>query len=92
MKWSVVLVWKIEFAASAEKELARLDKSAGGRIVKYRRERVAIDPRASGKSLRGDHAGLWRYRIGDYRVICEILDEKISVLVVRVGHRKEVYR
>jgi len=92
MKWSVVLVWTIEFAATAEKELSKLDKSAAKRILKFLKERVATDPRSSGKALRGDHAGLWRYRIGDYRVVCEIRDETVSVLVVRIGHRKEVYR
>ncbi|NTW84376.1 MAG: type II toxin-antitoxin system RelE/ParE family toxin [Chlorobiaceae bacterium] len=86
------MAWKIELTASAEKELAKLDKSAAGRIIKYLRDRVAIEPRASGKALRGDHSGLWRYRFGDYRVICEIYDDRISVLVVRVGHRKEAYR
>ncbi|HHE32215.1 MAG TPA: type II toxin-antitoxin system RelE/ParE family toxin [Chlorobaculum parvum] len=84
--------WTIEFASSAEKELAKLDKSATKRILKFLKERVATDPRSSGKALRGDHAGLWRYRVGDYRVICKIRDETVSVLVVRVGHRKEVYR
>lgn len=92
MKWSVVLVWTIEFAATAEKELSKLDKSAAKRILKFLKERVATDPRSSGKALRGDHAGLWRYRIGDYRVICEFRDQTVSVLVVRIGHRKEVYR
>ena len=92
MKWSVVLVWTIEFAATAEKELSKLDKSAAKRILKFLKERVATDPRSSGKALRGDHAGLWRYRIGDYRVICEFRDQTVSVLVVRIGYRKEVYR
>jgi mRNA interferase RelE/StbE len=92
MKWRNVLAWKIELTASAEKELAKLDKTVARRIIKYLRDRVAIEPRASGKALRGDHSGLWRYRVGDYRVICEIYDDKISVLVVRVGHRKEAYR
>lgn len=86
------MVWTIEFAATAEKELSKLDKSAAKRILKFLKERVATDPRSSGKALRGDHAGLWRYRIGDYRVICEIRDQTVSVLVVRIGHRKEVYR
>ncbi|NEX11198.1 MAG: type II toxin-antitoxin system mRNA interferase toxin, RelE/StbE family [Prosthecochloris sp.] len=86
------MVWTIEFAATAEKELPKLDKSTAKRILKFLKERVATDPRSSGKALRGDHAGLWRYRIGDYRVICEIRDQTVSVLVVRIGHRKEVYR
>ncbi len=86
------MVWKIEMTGEAEKELARIDKPAAKRIVRYLRERVSVDPRSSGKSLRGDLSGLWRYRIGDYRVICELYDEKVSVLVVRIAHRKEVYR
>ncbi len=90
--WSGALVWKIEMTGEAEKELARIDKSAAKRIIRYLRERVSVDPRASGKSLRGDLSGLWRYRVGDYRLICELFDEKVSVLVIRIGHRKDVYR
>ena len=90
--WSGALVWKIEMTGEAEKELARIDKPAAKRIIRYLRERVSVDPRSSGKSLRGDLSGLWRYRIGDYRVICELYDEKVSVLVIRIGHRKDVYR
>ncbi|MEI6758470.1 MAG: type II toxin-antitoxin system RelE/ParE family toxin [Chlorobium sp.] len=86
------MVWKIEMTGEAEKELARIDKSAAKRIIRYLRERVSVDPRASGKSLRGDLSGLWRYRVGDYRLICELFDEKVSVLVIRIGHRKDVYR
>lgn len=86
------MAWQIELTGSAEKELAQLDKPVAKRIIKFLRERVSVDPRSSGKALKGDHSGLWRYRVGDYRVICEIYEEKISVLVVRVGHRKEVYR
>ena len=85
------MVWKIEMTGEAEKELARIDKSAAKRIIRYLRERVSVDPRASGKSLRGDLSGLWRYRIGDYRVICELYDKKVSVLLVRIAHRKDVY-
>ena len=90
--WSGALVWKIEMTGEAEKELARIDKPAAKRIIRYLRELVSVDPRSSGKSLRGDLSGLWRYRIGDYRVICELYDEKVSVLVIRIGHRKDVYR
>ena len=86
------MVWKIEMTGEAEKELARIDKPAAKRIIRYLRERVSVDPRSSGKSLRGDLSGLWRYRIGDYRVICDLFDEKVSVLVIRIGHRKDVYR
>ena len=90
--WRVALVWKIEITGEAEKELSRIDKPAAKRIIRYLRERVSVDPRSFGKSLRGDLSGLWRYRVGDYRVICELYDEKVSVLVIRIGHRKDVYR
>jgi len=86
------LAWQIELTRSAEKELAKLDKPVAKRIIRFLRDRVALDPRSSGKALKGDHSGLWRYRIGDYRVICDIYEEKISVLVVRIGHRKEVHQ
>jgi mRNA interferase RelE/StbE len=90
--WSDALIWKIEITGEAEKELSRIDKPATKRIIRYLRERVSVDPRSLGKSLRGDLSGLWRYRVGDYRVICELYDEKVSVLVIRIGHRKDVYR
>ncbi len=86
------MVWKIEITGEAEKELSRIDKPAAKRIIRYLRERVSVEPRSLGKSLRGDLSGLWRYRVGDYRVICELYDEKVSVLVIRIGHRKDVYR
>ena len=90
--WSDALIWKIEITGEAEKELSRIDKPATKRIIRYLRERVSVDPRSLGKSLRGDLSGLWRYRVGDYRVICELYYEKVSVLVIRIGHRKDVYR
>ena len=85
------MVWKIEMTGEAEKELARIDKPAAKRIVRYLRERVSVDPRSLGKSLRGDLSGLWRYRIGDYRVICELYDEKVSVLVVSTSHSNPIF-
>jgi mRNA interferase RelE/StbE len=92
MTWSVVLALQIELTGSAEKELAKWDKPVAKRIIRFLRERVSMDPGSSGKALKGDHSGLWRYRVGDCRVICEIYNEKVSVLVIRVGHRKEIYR
>lgn len=87
------MVWKIEFAPRVEKELKRLGKSEAKRILDYLVERVASskDPRQLGKPLKGNLTEYWRYRVGDYRVVCEIQDTKMVVLVVRVGHRKEVY-
>jgi mRNA interferase RelE/StbE len=81
--------WQIEFTASAEKELAKMDKNVAKRSIKFLREPVSVDPRSSGKVLKGDHSALWRYQVGYYRVFRDIYDDKISVLVVRLGHRKE---
>jgi mRNA interferase RelE/StbE len=86
--------WRVEISRSAEKQIQKLDRSAQGLIIRFLRERVqaADNPRQWGKPLHGDKGGLWRYRVGDYRLICEMQDERVTVLVVRVGHRKDVYR
>lgn len=89
------MAWKIDFVPDVEKTLANLGSEATKRIFKFMRQRVANleDPRSVGESLKGSRlGGLWRYRAGDYRILCEIQDEKISILVVRVGHRREVYK
>jgi mRNA interferase RelE/StbE len=88
------LAWTVSFEPRALKELKKLDRSGQQRIVRFLRERVAGDhnPRDFGKPLVGDKAGLWRYRIGEYRVVCRIEDDRLIVVVVRVAHRKEVYR
>jgi mRNA interferase RelE/StbE len=86
--------WQVEISRSAEKQIQKLDRSAQAAIVRFLRERVqaADNPRQWGKPLHGDKGALWRYRVSDYRLICEIQDERVTVLVVRVGHRKDVYR
>ncbi len=89
------MVWWIEFDPRALDELKRLDKTAQARIIKTVRERIAPleNPRVLGQALRGEELGrYWKYRIGDYRLICDIQDETVLILVLRVGHRKEVYR
>lgn len=89
------MAWQIEFDPSAAKELAKLDKPTARRIVQFLRERVAPqnDPRSLGEALRGDELGsLWKYQLGDYRVVAEIVDRRVVIIVVRVGHRREVYR
>jgi len=89
------LAWRIEFAESAAKQLRKLDPAAARRILQFLRERVApvSDPRSLGAALKGDELGqFWKYRIGDYRVIAEIRDREIRIVVVRLGHRSEVYR
>lgn len=88
------MAWTIEFVPAAAKELKALDRQVAARIVRTLEERIAAsdDPRALGAALAGEHAGYWRWRIGDYRVIARIEDERVTVLVVRVAHRREVYR
>ena len=88
------MVWKIEFVPAAAKELKKLGRAEAARIIATLESRIAAldDPRTLGSALTGELGGLWRWRIGDYRVIARIEDERIIILVVRVGHRREVYR
>jgi mRNA interferase RelE/StbE len=85
--------WRIELDTRAAKELRNLDRQHQRRIVRFLRERVAIadDPRSLGTPLRGQTADLWRYRVGPFRMICTIEDDRFVVLVIRIGHRREVY-
>ena len=87
-------MWRIEFLPEAAKELKKLDRTAAARIIKTLEERIAVldDPRTLGSALVGEHAGYWRWRIGDYRVVARIEDDRVLILVVRVAHRREVYR
>lgn len=86
--------WRVEIKDSAKKEIKKLDKSAQAVVVRFLRERVAgtENLRRTGKALKGELGELWRYRVGDYRIICEIKEDVVTVLVLRVGHRREVYR
>lgn len=86
-------MWKIEYDEKAAQELAKLDRQMARRIKRYLDERIATedDPRRFGKGLSENLAGLWKYRIGDFRVIAEIQDHRIVVLIVRIGHRNKVY-
>jgi len=85
--------WVYRFDARALKELKKLGHQGQQDILGYLDERVAGggDPRRFGKALKADLAGLWRYRVGDYRILCQIRDRELLVLVVAVGHRKDVY-
>ena len=85
--------WAYRFDERALKELKKLGHPAQRDVIAYLDERVAgvADPRRFGKELKSDLAGLWRYRIGDYRILCQIIDHELLVLVVAVGHRKDVY-
>jgi len=88
------LAWTIEYTETARRQLRKLDKSAARRILNYMDQRVAPleDARTMGKALRGPLGEFWRYRVGEYRVICQFHDQELRVLVVRVGSRKDVYR
>ncbi len=89
------MAWRIELDAAAIKELAQLDKPIAQRITAFLRERVAVldDPRSIGEALKGSRFGnLWKYRVGDYRIIAAIEDSALTVLVVRIGNRRHVYR
>ena len=87
------MTWTVEFDDAAAKELRKLDRQTQHEILRYLRERVATDedPRRFGKPLSRELAGLWRYRVRHYRLICNIEDSKFVVLVLRVGHRKDIY-
>ncbi len=86
-------IWTVEFDDRARRELRKLDAKVQQAIFRYLRQRIAVsqDPRRFGKPLRRNLAGLWRYRVEDYRLICRIEDERIVVLVLEVGHRRDVY-
>ncbi len=88
------MAWRVEVSRTAEKQITKLDRQAQAAIVRYFRERVqqVENPRKVGKPLRGEKKGLWRYRVGDYRIICDIHDSRKTVVVLALGHRKHVYR
>jgi mRNA interferase RelE/StbE len=89
------MAWKVELSSEAVRELDKLDTQPRRRILKFLHERVAKldDPRGIGQALRGSRLGeFWKYRVGDYRLICKIEDERMLVLVLRIGHRQDIYR
>lgn len=88
------MAWTVNFEPRALGELKKLDRNAQKRIVTFLQRHVSGEgnPRQQGKLLTGDKVGLWRYRIGSYRVVCRIDDDGQTVLVLRVAHRKDVYR
>ena len=89
------MAWRIEFDDKAKKDLAALDKAVAKRITTFLRERVSRldDPRSIGEALKGSRLGaFWKYRVGDWRIIANIEDGALRILVVRIGDRKEVYR
>lgn len=88
------MAWKIEYAESVQKDIRKIDAQQRKRIREFLEDKVANleDPRMLGKALTGSFSGLWRYRIGSYRIITHIEDRDVRILVVKMAHRKEVYR
>ncbi len=87
------MAWTVEIDTFAEKQLRKLDRPVQKRLLDWLLDRIdgCKNPRHFGEPLRGDLAGLWRYRVGDYRIICEIQDEQLVVLALAIGHRREIY-
>lgn len=87
------MVWTINYSDRALKSLRKMDKQNARRIVDFMNSRIAVaaDPRQSGKPLKGELGEFWRYRVGDYRILCEILDDELVILAATIGHRREVY-
>ena len=89
------MAYSVELSESADRELSKLDAQQAKRILKFLHERVAKldDPRSIGEALHGSRLGeFWKYRVDDYRLISKIEDDRLVVLVLRVGHRREIYR
>lgn len=89
------MAWRVELAESASRQIAKLDPSQRERILKFLRDRIVQrdGPRSLGRALRGSRLGeFWRYRVGDFRLICKIEDSRLTVLVLSVRHRRDSYR
>ena len=86
--------WTVEYADNAKKQLRKLDKAVARRILDFMDDRIggSEDPRRIGKALKGPLGDFWSYRVGDHRIICEIRDGMLVVLVLQIGNRKEIYR
>src|SRR5512143_502334 len=94
-RWSAILAWRIELTATATRQLRKLDRTEAKRITTLLRQRLATldDPRSAGRALTGPQLGAFRrYRVGDYRIICDIQDGALCILVIEIGNRREVYR
>jgi mRNA interferase RelE/StbE len=89
------MAWRVEFAAAALREIDKLDPQVARRLLAFLHDRIVVngDPRGVGQALKGSELGqFWKYRVGDYRIVADIEDSVLQVLVVRVGNRKDVYR
>mgnify|MGYP002518915996 FL=1 len=87
------MAWRIEIDKDVQRSMKKLDRETARRIIAKLREISQLeDPRSTGKALVGNLAGLWRYRVGDYRIICDIEDGVLVILVVDIAHRSKVYK
>ena len=88
------MAWTVRIGNIAERQLRKLDRPIQKRILDWLNDRIegCKNPRHWGEPLKGDYAGLWRYRVGDYRILCDIQDQKIVVLVLTIGHRGQIYK
>ena len=87
------MAWHVEFAERPRKALRKLDRQAAARIITALEAIANLDdPRLRGKALTGTLSGLWRYRVGDYRIIVKIEEDRFVIIVIEVAHRREVYR
>lgn len=87
------MAWTINYSDRALKSLRKMDKQSARRIVDFMDQRIAVldDPRQSGKPLKGELGEFWRYRVGDFRILCEIRDDELVILAATIGHRREIY-
>ncbi len=87
------MTWDYSFTDKALKELKKIGHEPKGKIIKFLKDRIqdGSNPRQFGKALKGDLGEYWRYRVEDYRILCEIKDEELIVLVVKVGNRRDIY-
>ena len=86
-------MWRLEFSKKADKQLSKMDPGVRRVIVAWVLKNIdgCRDPRAHGKGLTANRSGKWRYRVGDYRVLCEIKDNELIVLAIEIGHRRDIY-
>lgn len=86
------MVYRVEYTETALEQLRKLDRQLAPRIIDHLDDVASLEePRDRGRGLTGSRAGVWRYRVGDYRVLCELLDTEFIILALEVGHRSGVY-
>ncbi|MGZ8234712.1 type II toxin-antitoxin system RelE family toxin [Methylobacter tundripaludum] len=88
------MAWTVKLSDDAKRDLQKLDKPLQKRITSFLLDRLQTtdNPRLTGKALQGKFSGLWRYRVGDFRLLCRIEDNELIILVIEIGHRKEIYK